>query len=305
MKEKKKSQQVGSILERIGYSEIFWGYVFLAPTIIGLALFTAGPVIGVFSMSFTSWDMLSPPKWTGFANYVDLTRTPLFWKSLINTLYYTAGTVPIGVGLSLALAILLNRKLKGIIFFRTIYFLPVVSSMVAVGVIWSWLYNAQFGLINWILMKFGLSPVSWLSSTEWAMPAVIIMSIWKLLGFYAVLFLAGLQAIPNQYYEAARIDGANWWHNFRHITLPLLSPMTLFVLIMSFIYSFQVFEQTYILSYGGPANATLTTVYYLFLNAFSWFKMGYAAAVGFVLFIFIFLITMLQLRLQSRWVHYY
>jgi multiple sugar transport system permease protein len=285
--------------------EALEAYVLILPTLLGLIIFTAGPILAALYFSFTNWNLLSTPKWLGLTNYMNLfTNDPLFWTTLKNTAYYVVGTVPVGTGLALLLALALNQKIYGLAIFRTIYFLPVVSSVVAISVLWVWLYQADFGLINQFLRLFGITGIRWLSSPTWAMPAIIIMSIWHGLGYSIVIFIAGLQSIPHDYYEAARIDGANSWQQFRYITIPLISPVTFFVIILSLIGSFQVFEQAYVMTQGGPVNATKTIVYYLYQNGFMYFHMGYASALAYILFVIIVVITLLQFSLQKHWVHY-
>ena len=280
-------------------------YLYLVPTLTGLLLFSAGAVVTSFLMSFTRWEIISAPEWIGLGNYATMLQSDLFWKVFGNTFYYTALSVPLSLTLSLALALLVHEKVKGIAFFRTTYFLPVVSSTVAVAIVWSWLYHPEVGLINLFLKKvFGVEGPHWLSDTDWAMPAMVFMSVWKGLGYNMVIFLAGLQNISEEYYEAARIDGAPAWRRFLNITLPMLSPTTFFVLVINLIGSFQVFEQTYILTKGGPANATLTLSYYIYQNAFQFFKMGYAASMAYVLFAVILVATLLQFKFQKKWVFY-
>ncbi len=284
--------------------EALWALVFLAPDLFGFLCFTLIPVIAALILSFTKWDLIVKPTFVGFANFQNALRDETFRKVVFNTVYYTLGTVPTGMLLSLALALALNQKIRALGIFRTVYYLPVVSSMVAVALVWRWLYNKDFGLINWALTLVGLQPLGWLTSTKWAMPAVIIMSIWKGLGYNMIIFLAGLQGIPQHLYEAAAVDGASAWRRFWSITLPLLSPTTFFVLVMSIIGSFQVFSQVYMMTQGGPADATSTIVYYIFQNAFQYFKMGYASAQAWLLFAMIFVFTVIQFRMQQEWVHY-
>lgn len=280
-------------------------YIFLAPTILGLLLFSAGAVVASLLISFTQWEIVVPPKWIGLQNYQQLLSTPLFWKVLRNTLFYTLLYVPLSVMLAIPLAILVNQKVKGITFFRTIYFLPVVSAGVAVAMVWSWIYNPSFGVLNYLLdALFGIQGPRWLSDVNWAMPSIIILGVWRDIGFYMIIYLAGLQGIPEELYEAARIDGAGPWTQWCRITLPMLSPTTFFVLIMAVIGSFQVFEATYIMTQGGPSNATLTLSFYIFQNAFQWFHMGYAAALAYILFAIILTVTLIQFRFQNRWVFY-
>lgn len=290
--------------QRLTWSEGFWAVIFLLPTFVGLAL-VIGSVLGGFVISLTDWDILTAPDWIGLANYRNMVvDDELFTKSLVNTLYFTVGVVPIGTALSLFAAVVMNQNLRGRTVFRTIYFLPTVSSGVAIALLWAWLYNTQFGLINYLLSGVGIPKVSWLGDTRFAMPAVIIMTIWRSLGYNMVLFLAGLQGIPQEYYEAVTIDGANRWQSFRHITVPMLSPTTFFVLILSMIGSFQVFEATYVMTQGGPFYATYTMVLYIFFQGFQWFRMGYASALAYILFAIILLLTFIQLRFEKRWVHY-
>lgn len=271
---------------------------------LGFLVFILWPVIASFGLSFTSWDLLTPIKWTGLENYKILISDQVFWKVFWNTIYFTVGTVPVGIIISLFLAIVLNQNIKGIKIFRAVYFLPVISSTVAVAIVWQWLYNPEFGLLNYLLNLVGIDGPNWLAGITWAMPAVIIASIWRGIGFNMLLFLAGLQSIPETYYEAARIDGANWWVLFKNITIPLLSSTTFFVVVISIINSFQVFDQIYVMTGGGPARSTSVLVHYLYQNAFQYFKMGYASAIGYVLFFLVFTVTLIQLKRAKNWVFY-
>lgn len=294
-------------INRIEFKEMLSGYLFLFPTLFGISLFVLIPVIGAFLISFTHWDLLTPAKYTGYENYKNLMQDKIFWKVLFNTIYYTVATVPLTLIFSLLLALAMNQKIRGLTLFRTIYFIPVVSSTVAVSLVWQWLYNVDYGIINYFLRLFHLPTCGWLSDTRWAMPAIILMSVWKNLGYYMVIFLAGLQGIPSEYYEAAKIDGASKIRQFFHITLPLLSPTTFFILIMLIISSFQVFDQIYIMTVGpgGPAFSTSVIILYIYRKAFDpEHLMGYASAMAFVLFGIIFILTILQFRFSKRWVHY-
>jgi multiple sugar transport system permease protein len=284
--------------------EIMEAYLMLLPALIGLVFLTAGPVIGSFFISFTNWEIVRAPHWIGLSNYKELYATELFWKVLKNTLLYTLLSVPACVVFSFVLAILVNMKVKGMMWFRAIYFWPVVSSMTAIAIAWTWLYNPDTGLINYLLSFIHVRGPAWLKSTEWAMISLAIVSVWKSVGYYMVIFLAGLQSIPPDLYEASKIDGANRWHQLRHITIPLVSPTTFFVLVMAVIGSFQIFDQTVIMTKGGPAYSTLTLSFYIYENAFEWYRMGFAAAMAYVLFIIVFVFTFIQLRLQNRWVFY-
>lgn len=281
------------------------GYAFLLPSIAAFLAFILFPVIVSFALAFTHWDILTPPRFTGLQNYAYLfSKDVLFRKVVWNTIYYSVVSVPLGIFCSLGLAIALNQKIRGKVVYRTLYFLPVVSSIVAVSIVWRWIYQGDWGLLNYLLTFFGIARQNWLYDTNLAMPAVIFMSVWKGLGYNMVLFLAGLQGIPEVYYEAAKIDGARGWHTFRHITIPLLSPVTLFVLITTVINSFQVFASIYVMTQAGPLDATNVIVYYLYYTAFQNLQMGYAAAIGWVLFAFLFLFTIVQLRASKEWVHY-
>jgi multiple sugar transport system permease protein len=289
----------------LGRREAVWGYAFLLPNIVGFLIFTALAVVTAFALALTEWDLLVPPKFIGLNNYIKLmTNDPVFKQVMLNTIYFVGGVVPLDIVCSLGLALLLNRPIRAMPLYRAIYFVPVVTSLIAVAIVWQWLYHTEVGLFNFVLADVGLPKINWLGSTEWAMPAVILMSTWKSMGYYAVIFLAGLQGIPQHLYEAADIDGANSWQKFWRITLPLLSPTMFFVLVISIIQAFQVFGQIFIMTRGGPANATSTIVYFIYNQAFVWFRMGYAAAASWVLFAVIFAITLLQTRWQRRWVHY-
>jgi multiple sugar transport system permease protein len=280
-------------------------YGFLLPNLIGFAAFTFIPVIAALLISFTSWDLLRPAQWVGLDNYQRLSTDPIFHRVLRNTVYYVLATVPIQMVLALLVAMALNRSIPGTLFFRTAFFMPVVASTVAVALVWRWIFHADFGLLNSFLYLIGATdPPNWLSSTRWALPAIIIMSIWQQIGFSMVLFLAGLQGVPVHLYEAAKIDGATPWHRFIYITVPLLSSTTFFVLVISVINSFQVFDQAFIMTEGGPANATNTIVFNIYRYAFQFFQMGYAAAMAWVLFAIIFVVTVIQFRYQRQWVHY-
>ncbi|HEV2126087.1 MAG TPA: sugar ABC transporter permease [Chloroflexota bacterium] len=284
--------------------EALWALFFISPALLGLLAFTIIPVIASLLLSFVNWNMIREPEFIGLDNYAHALSDATFWKVMFNTTYYTLGTVPTGIALSLALAVMLNQKLRGVTFLRTLYFLPVVSSTVAVALVWRTLYNPDWGIINYALSSIGIPPIGWLTTTTWAMPAVILMSVWKGLGYNMVIFLAGMQGIPRHLYDAAAVDGATAWQRFWHITLPLLSPTTFFVTVISVIGSFQVFQQVYVMTSGGPAKATSTIVFYLYEQAFLEFKMGYASALAWLLFAVIFIFTLIQFRYQREWVYY-
>jgi multiple sugar transport system permease protein len=285
--------------------EAWAAYGFLLPNLAGFLVFTFLPVFAALLISFTNWDLLRPPQWVGADNYLRLSQDPLFQRVLQNTALYVLGTVPVQMAIALAVAMALNQRIPGQLFFRTAYFMPVVASTVAVALVWRWIFHADFGLLNSFLFMVGIdNPPAWLSSTRWALPAIIIMSIWQQIGFSMVLFLAGLQSVPQQLYEAAKIDGAGPWQRFTAITIPMLSSTTFFVLVISIINSFQVFDQAFIMTEGGPANATNTIVFNIYRYAFQFFQMGYAAAMAWVLFAIIFVVTLVQFRYQRQWVHY-
>ena len=286
--------------------EALWGYLFLLPNILGFLAFNLFPLLFAIGMSFTRWDLISPPTFIGLSNYERLfLEDESFRIAIKNTLFFTVLSVPTGTILSLILANILNQKIRGTTFYRTAYFLPVVSSSIAVALVWAWVFNPDFGLVNEILTTFGLPRLKWLASSTWALPAVVIVSVWRGIGPSTVIFLAGLQGISEELYDAAKIDGANTRQLFRHITIPMLSPTTFFVIVVSIIGSFQVFDLIYMMTRGGPGRASMVLVYYyIYEHAFRWFGMGYAASIAFVLFIVIFVLTLIQLRLSGRWVHY-
>ncbi|MGY4706654.1 carbohydrate ABC transporter permease [Candidatus Bipolaricaulota sp. J31] len=292
-------------LGRYKYKQWFWGYLFVFPVMAGFFLFMIYPMISGIVLSLYRWPGIGPKEWVGFGNYLKMFRDVHFLRAVGNTVYYTLGILLVGVPLALFWAILLNQKfLKGRNFFRLIYFLPTVTMMAAVSMVWKWLLSPNYGLVNYFLGLVGLPKVNWLLDPKWAMPGLILMSIWKGTGFNMVIFLAGLQGIPKTYYEAAEIDGATAWHKFRYITLPLLSPTTFFVVITTMITSFQIFQQAYILTEGGPREATTTIVFYIYKNAFEWFKMGYSCAQSVLLLVILIIATLIQWRIQRRWVHY-
>lgn len=298
------------------YREAVTGYLFIAPAITIILIFAVIPVISAFYLSFTKYDIIHRPIWIGLRNYERILKDALFFQSLKNTTFYAFGTIPTGMALSLILALILNQKIRGISFFRAAYYLPVVTSLVAVSMVWMWMYTpAAYGLLNYglhilgvlaqrlgdllgiaALSKLELTRQAWLGNPKLAMPAIIVMSIWKSLGYNMVIYIAGLQSIPEHLYEAARIDGAGRWQRFRCITWPLLRPTTFFIFVISIISSSQVFGQVYVMTNGGPNNTTTTVVHQIFQNAFSYLKMGYASAMAFILFLVIFAISMLNWR---------
>jgi multiple sugar transport system permease protein len=290
--------------QRRAIHEAALAYLFLLPTLIGLAFLTLGPVLAGFLVSFTNWNILLPPQWVGLDNYRALATLDLPRKVLWNTLYYTLLNVPLNMALALLVALVLNMKLRGVTFYRAVYFLPVVSSTIAASLIWTWLYSPNFGPLNYFLGLLGIPGPAWLGSTTWAMPAVIIMSVWKGFGTNMLIFLAGLQGMPQEVQEAAMIDGATRWQRFWRVTWPLLTPTTFFVLVISCIVSFQVFEQVFVMTDGGPAYATTVLGLFIYLNAFRYNNMGYAAAAAYLLFALTLVVTLAQFKFQGRWTYY-
>ncbi|HUX21772.1 MAG TPA: sugar ABC transporter permease [Spirochaetia bacterium] len=278
---------------------------FVLPSFVLFFVFDGLAVLVSFGLSFTKWNLFNAVHFAGISNYVFLFHDPVFHKVLINTVLFVVGTVPIQMVLSLAVALLLNREIPGRPVFRLMYFLPVVSQPVAVALVWSWLFNTNYGLINSVISALGVShPPGWLNSTQWALPAVMVVAIWQQVGYSMVLFLAGLQSIPQELYDAGELDGAVGWDRLRYLTLPMLSPTTFFILIISVIFSFQVFDLTFVMTNGGPANATNTIVFDIYQNAFVFYRMGVATAIAWVLFFIIFVFTLIQYRLQRLWVFY-
>lgn len=280
-------------------------YAFLGPMLVGLCVFIVGPIVVGLVLSFTHWNIIDPPRFAGLANYVHfLTKDPMFWLTLRNTGYYVVLTTFPGIMVSLGLALALKSVAKRISVLRTLYFIPVIVSAVTIGMVWRWLFGTEHGLINIGLSFFGIGPVGWLTDTQWAMPAVAIVSIWRGMGFNMVIFVAGLLGIPTQLYEAAVIDGAGKWHQFWRITLPLLSPVFLFVLVLTVIRTFQAFDLVYVMTQGGPGGATTVYTYLVYRTAFYYLRMGYGAAMSYILFLIIFAITVFQLRVFSKRVQY-
>ncbi|HMK38612.1 MAG TPA: sugar ABC transporter permease [Bacteroidota bacterium] len=287
------------------------GYLFVSPWIAGFILLTAGPMIASLYVSGTSWTMLSPPVWVGAQNYAHLlTDDPRFGTSIMNTLSYVALAVPLGLLVSLLLALLLNRRVPGRGVFRTLFFLPSITNLVAVSLLWMWILNPEYGLLNGALRMAGIEGPLWFQSETWARPALVVMSLWGT-GGTMIVFLAALQGIPGELYEAAQLDGAGAFSRFIHITLPMISPAFLFNLIVGIIGASQVFTQVFVMtgsaepgSEGGPNNATLFVVLYLYKKAFQEFAMGYAASIAWVLFFLILAATVIQMKLAGRWVYY-
>jgi multiple sugar transport system permease protein len=280
------------------------GWLMAAPWIIGFLFFTAGPMIASMVISFMKWDIISPPDWIGAANYVKLfTLDPLPLHALRITVTYAAMSLPIQIFLGLILAMLLNTKIRGLAFFRTVYYLPAILAGVSVALLWRWIFQPEFGLLNMGLALVGIQGPSWLMDRTWVLPSFAIMSFWTV-GGSMVIYLAGLQGIPTMLYEAAEIDGASGVQRFIHVTFPMLSPVIFFQLVMGVINSFQIFTSAYIMTNGGPANASLFYMLYLYRQGFQFFNMGYASSLAWVLFLVILIMTLLIFKTATGWVYY-
>lgn len=282
------------------------GWAFLTPALLLITVFFFLPVIAALLLSFTDFDIyalgdLNRLRFIGFNNYQQLLQSPLFWTAFANTFYFVMIGGPLSVAVSLSAALLVNSRLTRFpSLFRTLFFLPVVTTLVAVAVVWRYLYHPRYGLINYGLSLLGVEPIDWLGDPHWAMPALILMAIWKNFGFNMIIFIAGMQNIPVTLYEAAQIDGAGAWRQFRYITLPLLGPTFLLVALMTVIGYFQVFAEPYVMTQGGPANSTVSIVLLMYEEGFRWWNMGYASAIAFMLFVLILAATALQLRLRRN-----
>lgn len=295
----KKKRVLGGTLRR----EALDGYLFILPWMLGFVLWTAGPMLASLLISFTRWEIVTPWEWVGLTQYQKLFRDDRFYQSLYNTAFYVFLGVPIHLFVALLAALAMNVKIHGTRVYRTIYYLPSITPAVANSILWLWIFNPEFGLANAFLGLFGLPGVYWLQDPRWAKPSFIIMSLWSI-GGQMVILLAGLQSIPQSLYDAASIDGGGVWARFRHITLPMLSPTLFFNLIVAIIGAFQVFTQAYVITSGGPENATLFYVLYLYRMAFENFRMGYASAMAWMLFLIIMVFTFVQFRLANIWVFY-
>jgi multiple sugar transport system permease protein len=282
-----------------------WGFV--APALVALGLFFFLPVAAALLLSFTDFDIyavadLSNLRFVGLDNYIQLLRTPLFWKALGNTAWFVLLGVPLSIMMSLAAALLLDSKLarfKG--FLRTVYFAPVVTTLVAVAVIWRYLLHTKYGLVNWVLGGIGIGPIDWLGDPHWSMPAIVLFAVWKNFGYNMIIILAGLQTIPEELNEAARIDGANAFQRLIHVTLPGLAPVLLVVSILTMAGYFQLFAEPYVMTQGGPVESTVSILYFMYEQGFRWWNLGFASAIAFVLFVIMFALTLLQLRVSERW----
>lgn len=280
----------------------FVGYGFIFLSLIGILFFNLIPMGTSLYLSLTKYDIITPPVFKGFGNFLTAFKDPIFRRALFNTVYYVGVSVPLRLILAFLVALLLNQKVRGMGVYRTIFYLPSVTSGVAMALIWVWILDPSFGIINSVLSFFGINGPAWLGDTRWAMPAIILVALWQI-GTQTIIFLSGLQNLPPQFYEAAEIDGANLFKKHLYITVPLISPIFFFNLVVGIIQSFQMFDKVFIMTRGGPANATIVYVMYLYEKAFTWLDMGYGAALAWILFAIIMLLTLLQFKF-SRWVYY-
>lgn len=306
-KQAKKPKRPRKDIRETRVRKFFWrawrersAYLFIAPGVIVFSVFTVAALIFAFYLTFHRWSIIEPDKpYVGTQNYEDMIHDERFVESILNTIYFTGASVPLTMIIGLTLALLLNQPIRGRAIFRTAYYLPVVTPFIVSALLWKWLYNGEFGLFNYYLEKAHLidEPLLWLSDQNLAMPAVVLMSVWSGVGFSMVVYLAGLQSIPHELYESAKLDGANTWKRIRYITIPMLRPTTLFLLVIGIIGSLQVFTQIFVMTSGGPVNKTTTMVYYMYLWAFKYYDMGYASTLAFALFAMLLCFTALQLRL--------
>ncbi len=298
-----QGRPAGRRSSRLARRDALIGYIFVSPWLIGLVVFLAGPILASLGLSFTRYKPGLLPEWVGLANYARMFGDDLFYQSLRVTTVYTLLSVPLGLVVSLGLAMLLNQRIPGQRIFRTIFYIPSLISGVAVAIVFAWIFNARFGIVNYVLSLVGIPGPNWLADPAWTIYAFVLMSLWGV-GGTVVIFIAALQGVPAALYEAAEIDGASPLRKFWNITLPMISPVILFALITGVIATFQTFSTAYIITGGGPANASLFYLLYLYRNAFSWFEMGYASALAWVLFLIIAVCSLILLRSSDMWVHY-
>ncbi|MEN6478294.1 MAG: sugar ABC transporter permease [Anaerolineales bacterium] len=283
--------------------EAMWAYGLISPWLIGFLIFTLVPMVTSFVMAFMEYNVIQPGRWIGTENYRTLAADPLFWQAVKVTFTYAAMSLLPSLALGLALAMLLNASIPGLSVWRTVYYLPSIISGVPVAILWEFVFNKRFGVLNWVLALFGIRGPGWLSSPQWALPALAIMSLWGV-GGGMILYLAGLQGVPTPLYDAAKVDGANGWQRFWKITLPMISPVVFYNLVMGTIGTFQYFTNAYVMTDGGPNYATWFYNLYLYRNAFYYSKMGYASALAWVLFLFVLVLTLLIFRSSAAWVYY-
>jgi len=285
----------------LAVNEAVTGWMFILPAVIGLSIFIYGAIIYSIGISLTDWDLFTPGKWVGLSNFKTVFRDSQFYQCLYNTLYFVVLMVPFGIMISMGMAITLNHQMRGISFFRTAFYMPSITSTIAIGMVWLWIFNPNLGILNSVLRGIGISnPPYWLESTMWAKPALIIMRLWQLCGYYMIMFLSGLQSIPVELYESADIDGASFWQKTRYITIPMLSNITFFVAIMLVIDSFSIFDAIYIMTAGSPGGSTNTMLYYIYTEAFKSYRMGYASSLAWVLFVIIFVFTVVQFAVRRK-----
>jgi multiple sugar transport system permease protein len=285
-------------------SEALTGYLFISPWIVGFTVFTLGPFIASLALSFMEWNLIKSPEFIGFDNYTALFNDPLFWQSLKVTTVYALGRVPLGIIVGLAAALLLNQKVKFVGLWRVVYYMPVVLPPIAVSLLWMWIFNPDYGILNGILWLFGIRGPAWLQDEATVLPSLMMMAVWGMMGRYMIVYLSGLQSIAQEMYEAANIDGANAIQKFFKITIPMMTPIIFFNLVMGMMDSFKLFTQAFVMTGGGPRYASLFYVYYLFQHAFQRFHMGYASAMAWVFFLIIMAFTLLVFRSSKAWVYY-
>lgn len=288
-----------NLLKKLIFNEEYSAFVFILPAMLGMLFFIIIPIFFSFIISLTDWNLLSKPVFVGADNYIELFKEPTFGKVLLNTIIYALVTTVFGVIIPTVLAVVLNTKLKAKSFFKTIYFIPFITPMIVIAIVWAWIFDPNYGILNYVLHTH----LKWLYDTRLAMAAVILVSVWKNIGYNMVILLAGLQTLPESVDEAAKIDGANELQKFFKITLPLLSPTILFVCLITTISSFQVFDLIYLMTDGGPLNSTNVLVYWMYKNAFEFFKIGKASAIAYVLFGIIAVLTLLQWQTRKKWVY--
>lgn len=293
------------MMKKLRIREIIAAILFVLPNFLGFLVFILLPVAASFALSFFQWDLLTPPKFIGFLNFSNLVTDKAFLNAMYNTLFLLLG-IPLSIGASLLLALLISKPMRGVVAYRTMYFIPTICAGVGLLLLWRWIYNPDFGLLNVLLSYIGIKGPDWLGSIMWAKPALIFMGIWSSMGgTNMILYLAALQGVNPELYEAASIDGANAWQKFRHITWPMISPTTFFIVIMSIIAGFQGnFDNVYIMTRGGPAGSTETLSLHIYTHAYNLYNMGYAAAMSWILFVIIFVITILNWKYGGRKVHY-
>ena len=291
--------KIVKLWDKMSNSERIAVWIFIMPAVLGIIIFIIIPIFFSFGLSFAKWDLLNPIEFVGFDNYKEILTEPLFGKILLNTVIFALATSILGVIIPLILASILNRKIRGSEFFKTAYFLPFITPMIVIGIIWQWIFDPNIGLLNKVLQIH----VNWLYDPHWAMPALIIVSVWKLIGYNMIIFLSSLSGISNSMFEAAKIDGASPLETFFYVTIPLLSPTIFFVVIITAVSSFQIFDLIYLMTQGGPLDSTNVLVYAIYKNAFEYFNAGKASAIAYVLFIIILILTLIQWNLRKKLVY--